>query len=641
MISFFRRALTSWPALALFALVLIAFAVTSIDPSWINGRSSGGTQIATIGGRKLSANEARQRTDLALKQAQRENPELSMAAFTAQGGVDQVIDQLISFTALEAWGRKQGISASDRLIDGEIASTPAFFGLTGRFDRGAMQAALAQAKISERQLRADIAGQLIRNQLLSPIDSGIRMPEGLILPNASLLLEQRSGLIGIVPSAAIPAGPAPTPAEIEAFYKANIGRFTVPERRVIRYALFGENDVAAPAAPTDAEIDAFYKANAATYGASETRSIAQVILPDQKAAADLVAKVKAGTAIADAARQAGGEAITTDIARAKLAENASAAVADAVFAAAQGGVVGPIKADLGWYVVKVDAVNAKAERPLAAVRGEIAESLARQKRDEALSTMVGAIEDAIADGASFDDLAKERKLAIVTTPALLSDGRAPDQPEWKAPPELPLLLRSANQMGTDDDPVVETIGAGQRYALVAVSQVVPAAPAPLDKVRDEVVAAVRADRTAKQARAIADAILAKAKAGTPLADAIAQAPIKLPAPAKAGARQIELLRNDRPAPPPLKLMFGMKKGEIRLIAAPNDAGWFLVQLGEIVPGDARNEPALVNSLRDQFRRIASEEYARQFIAAASRDVGVKRNDQAIATLKAELGGQGQ
>ncbi|AGH48274.1 hypothetical protein G432_02735 [Sphingomonas sp. MM-1] len=641
MISFFRRALTSWPALALFALVLIAFAVTSIDPSWINGRSSGGTQIATIGGRKLSANEARQRTDLALKQAQRENPELSMAAFTAQGGVDQVIDQLISFTALEAWGRKQGISASDRLIDGEIASTPAFFGLTGRFDRGAMQAALAQAKISERQLRADIAGQLIRNQLLSPIDSGIRMPEGLILPNASLLLEQRSGLIGIVPSAAIPAGPAPTPAEIEAFYKANIGRFTVPERRVIRYALFGENDVAAPAAPTDAEIDAFYKANAATYGASETRSIAQVILPDQKAAADLVARVKAGTAIADAARQAGGEAITTDIARAKLAENASAAVADAVFAAAQGGVVGPIKADLGWYVVKVDAVNAKAERPLAAVRGEIAESLARQKRDEALSTMVGAIEDAIADGASFDDLAKERKLAIVTTPALLSDGRAPDQPEWKAPPELPLLLRSANQMGTDDDPVVETIGAGQRYALVAVSQVVPAAPAPLDKVRDEVVAAVRADRTAKQARAIADAILAKAKAGTPLADAIAQAPIKLPAPAKAGARQIELLRNDRPAPPPLKLMFGMKKGEIRLIAAPNDAGWFLVQLGEIVPGDARNEPALVNSLRDQFRRIASEEYARQFIAAASRDVGVKRNDQAIATLKAELGGQGQ
>ncbi|PTD26220.1 peptidyl-prolyl cis-trans isomerase [Sphingomonas fennica] len=641
MISFFRRALTSWPALALFALVLIAFAVTSIDPSWINGRSSGGTQIATISGRKLSANEARQRTDLALKQAQRENPELSMAAFTAQGGVDQVIDQLISFTALEAWGRKQGISASDRLIDGEIASTPAFFGLTGRFDRGAMQAALAQAKISERQLRADIAGQLIRNQLLSPIDSGIRMPEGLILPNASLLLEQRSGLIGIVPSAAIPAGPAPTPAEIEAFYKANIGRFTVPERRVIRYALFGENDVAAPAAPTDAEIDAFYKANAATYGASETRSIAQVILPDQKAAADLVAKVKAGTAIADAARQAGGEAITTDIARAKLAENASAAVADAVFAAAQGGVVGPIKADLGWYVVKVDAVNAKAERPLAAVRGEIAESLARQKRDEALSTMVGAIEDAIADGASFDDLAKERKLAIVTTPALLSDGRAPDQPEWKAPPELPLLLRSANQMGTDDDPVVETIGAGQRYALVAVSQVVPAAPAPLDKVRDEVAAAVRADRTAKQARAIADAILAKAKAGTPLADAIAQAPIKLPAPAKAGARQIELLRNDRPAPPPLKLMFGMKKGEIRLIAAPNDAGWFLVQLGEIVPGDARNEPALVNSLRDQFRRIASEEYARQFIAAASRDVGVKRNDQAIATLKAELGGQGQ
>ncbi|MGH6781569.1 MAG: SurA N-terminal domain-containing protein, partial [Sphingomonadaceae bacterium] len=387
MISFFRRALSSWLVLALFGLVLIAFAVTSIDPSWVNGTSSGGTQIATVGGNKISAVEARQRVDNALRQAQQQTPGIDMATFTAQGGVDQVLNQTISFAALEAWGRDQGLTVSDRLIDGEIASTPAFFGLTGRFDRSAMEAALNQARISEKQLRADMAGDALRRQLFIPIAGGARVPDGIVVPNASLLLEQRGGVIGIVPSDAIPAGPAPTEAEIAAFYKANAARFTIPERRVVRYALFGTDQIAAPA-PTEAEIDAFYKANAATYGSSETRSIAQVIVPDQKAAAAIAAKAKAGAPIADAAKASGGEAITLDTAKPQLAENASTAVADAVFALPQGGTTAPIKADLGWYVVQVAKISVKAGRPLTVVRAEIAESLTKQKRDEALSNLV-------------------------------------------------------------------------------------------------------------------------------------------------------------------------------------------------------------------------------------------------------------
>lgn len=641
MISFFRNALSSWMVLGLFGLVLIAFAVTSIDPSWINGSNKGGPQIATVDGKKISVIEVRKQIDNALRQEQRNNPEFTMATFAAQGGVDQVMNQFISFKALEAWGRDQGLTVSDRLVDGEIASTPAFFGLTGKFERSAMEAALNQARMTEREMRSDMYADALRRQMLIPIAGGTMVPEGIIVPNASLLLEQRSGTIGIVPSASIPAGPAPTEAEIAAYYKTNLNRFTIPERRVLRYAMFDASKAPAAAAPTEAEIAAFYKANAASYGASETRAIAQVILPDQKAAEAVAAKVRSGGAIAEAAHQAGGDAVVQDVAKPALAEAASPAIADAVFALPQGGVAGPVKADLGWYVVKVDKINTKASRPLAIVHAEIAESLAKQKHDEALSNLAANIEDSIANGSSFDDVAKAKGLTIVTTPALLPDGRAPDQPDYKAPPELPLLLRSAAQMSADEDPVVETIGAGQRYALVAVSQVVAAAPAPLARVRDAVVAGIQAERNVKQARAIADAILAKVKAGTPLAEAFAQTPVRLPAPAKAGARQMDMMRTDRPAPAPLKLMFGMKKGETRVLAAPNNAGWFVIQLAEIVPGDARQEPGLINSLRRDFSRNMGDEYIQQFVAAASKEIGVQRNDKAIAALKAELSGQGQ
>lgn len=647
MLTFFRRVLSSWVALAIFGLVIIAFAVTSIDPSWIGGMGGSGNEIARVGSDSISTNDARRRVDNVLRQAQQRQQQeqpgslLDMATFVRQGGFDQVIAQTISGQTLESWGRKVGITASNRLIDGEIASNPAFFGLTGKFDRSAMEAALGQARISERQMRADIAGDAIRRQLLLPAAGGATVPDGLVIPATSILLERRTGLVGIVPASAVPAGPAPTDAEIQAYYKANIARFTIPERRVLRYALFGADSLPAAAAPTDAEITAFYNANAATYAASEMRAITQVILSDQKAAEAVAAKVRAGTTLADAAKAAGGDAVNLDVEKARLAEDASPDVANAVFGLAQGGVAGPVKADLGWYVVKVDAVHNKAGRPLADVRAEIADSLAKQKKDEALSALVGKIEDSVADGASFDDVAKAHGLTAVTTPALLPNGGAPDQPDFKPAPELALLLRSAAQMASDDDPVVETIGAGQRYALLAVSRVLAATPAPIDRVKEDVAAAIRSDRAAKQARAIADAILAKAKAGTSLTQAFAQAKVNLPAPTKADARQIDLMQRDREAPQPLRLMFGMKKGETRLTAAPNGAGWFVIQLDTITPGDGRSEPALANMVRRDFAQTLGDEYVQQFVNATTKEIGVRPNDKAIASLKAELSGEGR
>lgn len=649
MLTFFRRALSSWAVLAIFGLVLVAFAVTSIDPSWIGGMgNAGGGNIAKVGSDGISANDLRRRVDNALRDAQQRQQQeqpgstpIDMAAFVSQGGFDQVLSQTVSGEALESWGRKIGITASNRLIDGEIASNPAFFGLTGKFDRAAMETALGQARISERQMRGDIAGDAIRRQLLLPAAGGAVVPDGLAIPAASLLLERRSGLVGIVPSAAMPTGAAPTDAEIQAFYKANIARFTIPERRVLRYALFGTDSLPQIARPTDAEIEAFYKANAATYAPSQTRGVTQVILADQKAAEALAAKVRGGASMADAAKAAGGDAITLDVAKAKLADDASPAVADAVFGLAQGGVAGPIKADLGWYVVKLDAINGKAGRSLAEARTEIAESLARQKSDEALSALVTGMEDSIADGASFDDVVKAHGLTAVTTPALLPDGRAPDRPDFQPAPELGVLLRSAQQMAGDDDPTVETIGAGQRYALLTVSSVIAATPAPLAGVKEGAVAAIRAERAAKRARAIADAIVAKAKAGTPLAQAITQAGVNLPAPTKTEMRQIDLMQRDREVPAPLKLMFSMKKGETRLVAAPNNEGWFVVQLDSVTPGDGRSEPALANMVRRDFARALGDEYVQQLVNAAAREIGVRRDDKAIAALKSELSGAGQ
>ena len=647
MISFFRRALSSWIVLGLLGLIMIAFIVTGVGtPSGlgnIGGGGGGGDTVATIGKERLSINEATQRARIALQNIQQQQPEVTMAAFVQQGGVEGLVQQLAETKAIEQWAGKQGIVASKRLVDGEIASLGAFHGLTGKFDEATFRSVLAQRQITEAQFRRDLTADVLRRQILVPVSGGTRAPESLVTPYASLMLESRRGLIGIVPTELMPSGTPPSEADIGSWYKGNIARYTIPERRVVRYALIGKEQLKAQPQVTDAEIAAFYNANAAEYGGKQIRSFSQVVLPDEVAAKTFSAKVKAGKSFADAAKEAGFSSADTALGertQAALTELASADVAKAAFAAADGSITAPIKSELGWHILHVDGIKTVAAKPLSAERETIAASLAKQKTDEAIANLIADVEDQVADGSTFDDVVKARGLTVVTTPPLLPTGAAPENPEWQAPPELQVLLKAAFAGSSDDDPTVETIGNGQLHALLKIDRVVPSAPIPLAKIRDRVIADLMIDRTSARAKAVANAIIAKVKGGVALPAAIAQSDVKLPPPQPAGGRQLDMMQGGRQVPPPLALMFSMKAGETKLLEAPDKKGWFIVKLDSIEKGDAASMPGLVQSTQGEFSRMMADEIQQQFSAAIAKDVGVSQHTAAITKLKRELSGAG-
>jgi len=181
-----------------------------------------------------------------------------------------IVEQYIGATVLSTWGKRHGLVASERLIGGEIASIPAFHGPTGQFDQNTMNAVLAQRHMDFGRVHDDIGDDLIRRQLLTPIITATRAPDGLLRAYAQLVIDRRIGSIGLVP--AKPDGiAAPTDQEISEYYKGHIARYSLPERRALRYALIGPETITAPA-PSEAEIAAQYKTDAAKYAASETRT---------------------------------------------------------------------------------------------------------------------------------------------------------------------------------------------------------------------------------------------------------------------------------------------------------------------------------------------------------------------------------
>lgn len=642
MLSLFRKGFTSKLALGILALIMIAFIVTGIERPFAGtgGGALGGDAVIKAGRSAISSGDLRRRIELGLEAAKQQDPSLDMAGFVRSGGVEDTVETAANELALTEYGRKQGIVISKKLIDGEIASIPAFAGLDGKFDEQKFRALLAQRRTSEQAIRADIASSLMARQLLVPLAGAIRVPASFAKPYADALLETREGMVGVVPIQAIPAGPAPAEAEIKAFYQRNIAGFTLPERRVLRYALFGTDTIAAQAKPSDSEIAAFYKANAAAYAARETRVLSQVILDSEAKAKALADKVKAGTPFDKAAAEAGGALKVGEKSQDDFAKSFSPAVAAAAWSVPEGGTSAPARSDFGWHVVHVEAIKRIPARTLEQVRGEIVANLEKRKAEEALAKLDGDMQDALSNGATFDEVVKKYNLTALATPPLTASGQAPKNPEWKPAPELSLLLKTAFQAQPGDAPTVETIAAGQKFALLAVSQIIAQQPVPFAEARDAATKGLLAEKALKRSKAIAEAIAAKTAKGMPLEKAMAEAGIALPPPQKVKIRRIDLSRQGQNAPPPLVMLFSMVKGKAQTLPAPGGQGTFVVTLTGTAPADPEAAKGLAPQVQDQFTSAVQNEIVEQFVKAAREAAKVRIDAKAIAALKAELLGGG-
>jgi peptidyl-prolyl cis-trans isomerase D len=569
--------------------------------------------------------------------ARRERPDLTIQQFVREGGVDRTLQQMADSIAMEQFAKDQGFGVSRKMEDALIASAPAFKNLSGQFDQSAFEQFLQQQRVSEKQLRADLARDLYINQVIVPVTGAALAPRTLALPYASMLLEQRTGRVQFVPAAAF-RGAAPTDAELNDFYRRNAARYTTPERRVIRYALLNRTAFEAAANPSEQEVAAAYNAGKTQYAAKETRTISQVIVPNEAQARQLAQRIAGGTSITDAARAIGLESVTlNDQTREDYARASAPPVAAAVFGAPQGQVAAPTRSGLGWHVARVDKVTTVAGKSLDQARPEIVERLRREKAATAWAEAIAKIENEVGDGSTFDEVVAANKLQAQATPPLFANGRAADS--HAAPsPEIAGIVKSGFAMEAGDDPVVEQIVPDQVAALVKTEQVVAAAPKPLAQIRDQVVADLQTERGLARAKAAAEQIATRINGGTALAQAVSGAGAPLPAATTVSGQRGELLRSNQQTPPQMTALFTLGKGRARAVPAADRSGWYVVQLENAVPGNAIAVPQLVEGTRAQFAPVLGQEYGAQLAAAARRSVGVEFNAAAVARLKSELVG---
>ena len=638
MLSFFRGLSKSKIGTAIMALVLIAilagFALADMSSFGTGSVGFGlnSTTVAEAGDHEISDREMREAMQRRLAQVREQNPNAEYSAIIRD--FDPLLTQMIDQRAITAFADKYGFVISKRLIDAEIANLPGVRGLNGQPSVQGYQAFLAQQRLTDQQVRQSITTDLVAKYLLLPISAGARVPVGVATPYASMLLEAREGEAAVIPFTAFTADLKPSDADVQRYYAANRGRYTVPEQRVVRFAMIGPEQVAGITA-TDQEAAAYYKANQATYAAKDLRVLTQAVVPNQASAAAIAAKARAGATLSAAAGS--GAAVTTldPQSREAYAAVAGNKAAAAAFAAAAGAVVGPVQSDFGWVVVKVDSVKATGGKSFAAAKAEIAAKLTADKRKQAIEDIVTKVQDALDNGSNFTEAAAQAKLPVTSTPLVMANGTSRVDPGYRVPANLAGALKAAFEIVANDPPELPALADKSGYVMTAPAEVVPAAPAPLAAIRDRVVADWTVGAGMARARAAATAISAKASGGLSLSEAVRQHGANVPV-RPLQARRLQVAQANPDVMPALRTLFSLTAGKAKMVADTQGRGFFVVRVNKITPGNALFQPGLIGQMRAELQQAVGDDYARQFIAAIREDVKVRRNEKAIATVKQQI-----
>jgi peptidyl-prolyl cis-trans isomerase D len=638
MLSFFRRLSKSKIGTGIMAGVLIAilagFALADLSNFGTGslGFGLGSSTLAEAGDHEISDREMRDAMQRRLAQVREQNPNADYPAII--GDFDPLLAQMIDQRAISAFADKYGFGISKRLIDAEIATLPGVRGLNGQPSVPGYQAFLAQQRLTDQQVRQSIATELVAKYLLLPVSAEARVPLGVATPYASMLLEERVGEAAVIPFTAFTAGLKPTDADLQNYLNANRGRYLVPEQRKVRFAMIGPEQVAGIAA-TDQEVAAYYKANQASYAPKETRVLTQAVVPDQAAAAAIAAKARGGTALAAAAGSAAAVTTLDPQTRDAYAAVAGAKAAAAAISTPSGAVVGPVQSDFGWVVAKVDSVKTTGGKSFEAAKAEIAAKLTADKRKQAIEDIVDKLQTALDEGSNFAEAAAQAKLPVTTTPLVEANGTSRADPNYRVPANLAGALKSAFEIAANDPPELPALADKSGYVMVAPAEIVPAAPAPLSSIRDRVATDWTVSQGMAKARAAATAIAAKAGSGVSLADAVKQSSADLPV-RPLQARRLQIAQANADVMPALRTLFSLTAGKARMVPDTQGRGFFVVKVNTIKPGNALLQTGLVAQMRAELQQAVADEYARQFVAAIREDVKVRRNDEAIRSVKQQI-----
>lgn len=506
------------------SMLIIAFAFWGIgDMIRSGGRSAevahvGGYHLPIygwVGGASVSGAEVREQYNRQLEAFERQYKRRPTTEEAMGMGLHvSALEDVIQRTVLDYAIREFGLTASEAQVAAAIARNPAFQGAGGSFDPLLYRNRLQQARISIPQFENDMRREIAAAQLF-----GIVQPKGLA-PNTlrddifRLDSEKRVAETIYVPDAIVVDVPKPTPEQLNTYFEANKAKFQIPEFRAFSYVMLTVDDVQSQVAVTADAVKQEYEARAAEFGTPEKRDVDQAMTDSEDKAKAIIAAVKAGKSLEDAAKEVTGNADgVIKLGPVTKKDLPPGPLADGIFGLPDGIAAAPLQSPLGWHVIRINKIEAGKSVPFEEVKEKLEKELKAQQAPDLLIKLVTDFERVLSKTQSMKAAAEDLGLKIRTYESVSSSGQDAAGKQIVIGPAAAELVQAAFATRESAESELLETPRGE-YFVVHTDRITPARTPTLNEVEAKVVDAWQADERRKLADEKVKAAVEKANAGT-------------------------------------------------------------------------------------------------------------------------------
>lgn len=602
-----------WILLGMIIVGLIGFGSTNL----------GGTvrSIGSVGDKDLSINGYARALQSELRALEAQTGQRISFSQAQLFGVDQqVLSRFVTSRLLDAEAARLGISVGDETLREQLLQVSSFQGIDGQFDRNTYQLALENAGVNEReyeaQLRDEISSSLLQSALLGNLNTNPVYAESF----AGYLTETRSVTWAAVEASLLDTPvPAPSEADLKAFYEDNIASFTLPETRQITYTWITPDMLIDTVEVDEQSLQDAYARREAEFNTPERRLVERLIFGSEAEAQAAADRLAAETAtFEELVTERGLELVDIDLGDVSIGQLGSAG--ETVFANYGLGVVGPVNVDLGAALFRINGILAAQsttyEEALPLLRDELASDRARRVID----AQVSDLEDLLAAGATLEELAADTEMELAQIG--WHSGVFNDIAGYAS------FRNEANIVSLEDFPEIANLDDGGVFAM-RLDGIDAARPEDFDAVRDQVEQGWTQQTENEMLVIKADAFKASLDAGGSFES------LGLTANVETG-----LSLRGRPAgvPADVSLVAFELRDNSESKVSNTAEGIFVVRLDEIVAADMASEDtqALIDAIEQQTASAVDQDVFAAFAEAVRLRTDIEVNQQAINAVHANF-----
>ncbi|MDH5633865.1 MAG: SurA N-terminal domain-containing protein [Gammaproteobacteria bacterium] len=303
----------------------------------------------------------------------------------------QVVESLINESLLMAEIRSLGYRASDVQLSDYIRSQT-YFQTNGQFDPAMYQTALRSASTSVREYESQSRESLALQQLLDTYRQSAIVTDKAVDQALALAQQQRVIDYVLIEPSRFRSGLKITDNEMRAYYEANTSRFQTEEQVQVSYIELSAAALAAGYVPSEEELKEFYnQTSSGAFLKKEKRRISHILIEgdDQKAldeANDLANQLGAGKDFAALARKhsddPGSAGKGGDLGYLQPGVMVKEFEQAAMSLGKKGELVGPVKTQFGYHLIKLTELQPAVRKPYASMRAELIKTYRQRKGEE-------------------------------------------------------------------------------------------------------------------------------------------------------------------------------------------------------------------------------------------------------------------